>query len=136
MTRLLVSVMLAGLLSILGCSKPPTKATEFRGPANVVYTVETWEDAGAISSDFTRVYAGFGGGRGRDRSLVMDGAYLEIPHIVWSGQNDVTICIADGRVNSFQSSTTLHASGSPIKLRNHLDEHCGGLPSTVAPNGR
>jgi hypothetical protein len=65
MTRLLVSVMLAGLLSIAGCSKPPTKATEFRGPANVVYTVETWEDTGAISSDFARVYAGFGGGRGR-----------------------------------------------------------------------
>lgn len=133
MTRLRVFAMLAGLLSLLGCSKPPTKVAEFRGPANVIYTVETWEDAGGISSDFTRVYAGIDGGGRRSRTLVMDGAYLNIPHIVWSGQNDVTICIAGGRVNSFQSSTTLKASGSPMELRNHLDEHCDST-STTSPN--
>lgn len=126
MTRLWVLGMLAGLLSVLGCSKPPTNVAEFRGPANVVYTVETWEAAGGISSDFTRVYAEFGGGKRRGRVLVMDGAYLKIPHIVWSGQNDVTICMAGGRVNSFQGYTTLNASGSSIELRNHLNDHCGG----------
>jgi hypothetical protein len=133
MIRLRVYVMFVGLLSILGCSKPPTKVAEFRGPANVVYTVETWEDAGGISSDFTRVYAGFGGGTRRGRVLVMDGAYLQIPNIVWSGQNDVTICMAGGRVNSFKSSTTLKASGSLIELKNHLGEHCDSS-STTSPN--
>src|SRR5207247_1913678 len=71
-------IAFAALSSTLGCSKLPTRVVEFRGPANVVYTLETWEDnGGALSSDYSRVSAGLVGGDRKDRQLVMDGGYLE-----------------------------------------------------------
>jgi len=72
---------LAGLLFLVGCSVPPTKVIIFRGPHDVAYSVETWEDNGAISSDFTRVFAQVEGSGSRSKVLVMDGAYLVIPRV-------------------------------------------------------
>jgi hypothetical protein len=129
MRNLLLLSMIAGLSSVLGCAKAPTRVVEFRGPANVVYTVETWEDnGGALSSDYSRVYAGLVGGKRSDKLLVMDGAYLEISHVDWSSPNNVTICLSGGHVTSLWRSTVLRGSGRRVELTNHLDERCAGGP--------
>jgi hypothetical protein len=133
MTRFLRFILYAAVSFMLGCSKPPTRAVSIRGPANVVYTVETWEDyGGPLSSDYSRVSAGLVGSGPKDRVLVMDGGYLVISHIDWSAPNNVTFCLSDGHVTTFYTSTVLRGPGGRVELANHLDERCaGGRPFRI-----
>jgi hypothetical protein len=113
------------LALFLGCKMKPTKVTEIPGPSpEVFFTVEVWEDSGAVSSDFTRVFAHFDHEGKRDRVMFLDGPYLELSSVRWNSKNEVTLCISGGRVNSFKENVSLHAGDATYEIRNHLDPGC------------
>jgi hypothetical protein len=117
------------LILLVGCRANPTRILTFPSPSpEVTYTVEAWEDKGAISSDFTRVFANFDHDGKHDRIMFLDGAYLKISGVRWNGRNEATICIAEGRVNSFQEDISLSAGGAIYKIRNRIDENCHADP--------
>ena len=124
MNRTYLFVTLALSTIGIGCKSPPNHVETFRGPQDVVYTVETWEQYGAPSSDFTRVFAAYDGSKPSEKHLVMDGAYLLIHRIIWNSDDDVTICLSGGRVNSFRTLAILQRPQSPLVIYNHIDEHC------------
>jgi len=72
---------------------------------------------------------------GKSRSIiVLDGGDLRVKSIRWNGQSDATICIEGGITNSFRNQVTLVAAESSVRVRNHLDEHCGDVGSASAPS--
>jgi len=125
MKKVRAGAFLLPLCLFLGCKMKPTKVTRFSGPSTeVFYTVETWEDNGAISSDFTRVFAHFEHNGKSDKVMFLDGAYLALSSVRWSGKDEATICISEGRVNSFKDTLTLKAGGESYSIRNRLDPAC------------
>lgn len=120
-----VLALLVCFASVIGCRSRPTRVVRFNGPSpNLFYTVEAWEQGGAISSDFTRVFAHFEQNGKSDRVMFLDGAYLQLSSVRWTGANEATICIAEGRVNSFKETVTLKADGVSHAVRNLLDPKC------------
>ena len=111
--------------SLPGCRVKPSKVITFHGPSpEVFYTVEVWEDSGAMSSDFTRVFAHFEHNHKSDKVMFLDGAYLIVGDVRWNGKNDATVCLSGGRVNSFNESISLRAGGSTYDIRNRVDQNC------------
>src|SRR6185437_3830240 len=79
-----------------GCSKPD-KITTFKMPDDEIsFTFETEIGHGAISSDYTNVYAHFVRNGKADKKEVLSGENLEITKIIWLGQNEATICLVGG----------------------------------------
>jgi len=121
--RLLTILYLVALLTS-ACAKPD-HVTTIKSPLNdVFFTIETFNGHGAADADFTRVYAHFERNGKSDKKLVVDGTYLEIPKINWTGPHDVTLCKQAGITNSFRSDVTLTAGTTSESIRNHLDERC------------
>lgn len=113
------------VLLFLGCKMKPTKVTRFPGPSSAVfYTVEVWQDSGAVSSDFTRVFAHFDYNGKSDKVMFLDGPYLTLSSVRWNGKNEAIICISEGRVNSYMENVSLHAGGATYEVKNHLDPGC------------
>ncbi len=109
---------------IAGCAKPDHVTTVKSPTEGVFYTVETFNGHGAADSDFTRVYAHLDRDGKSDRKLVVDGTYLEISKITWTGPHDVTLCKQAGITNSFRSEVTLISGDTSETIHNHLEEHC------------
>jgi hypothetical protein len=86
----LLTVLLFSFIS--GCAKPDHVTTIKSPTEGVFYTVETFNGHGAADSDFTRVYAHLERNGKSDKKLVVDGGYLEISKIIWTGPHDVTLC--------------------------------------------
>ena len=119
---------------VLACSKPDHVAV-FNSPFNeVFYTVETFNGSGPVDPDFTRVYAHLKRDGKSDKKLVMDGGYLDISKIGWTGPDDVSLCMKSGVTNSFHSEVTLVIDDKSETIRNHLQENCTAT-STFAPPG-
>jgi hypothetical protein len=109
---------------ISGCARP-NHVTTIKSPMEgVFYTVETFYGHGAADSDFTRVYAHLERNGESDKKLVVDGGYLEISKITWSGPHDVTLCKQSGTTSSFRRDVTLNSGDISETIHNHLQEHC------------
>lgn len=128
MTRKLTALaILAALQTVAGCRAEPTRVEKFPGPSSeVFYTAEVWEESGAISSDFTRVSANFRHNGQTDKQTFLDGPYLKVAAVRWIGENDATVCISEGRVNSFKDRIILHAGGASYAIRNAVEHFCPG----------
>lgn len=109
---------------IPGCAKPDHVTTVKSPTEGVFYTVETFNGHGAADSDFTRVYAHLERNGKSDKKLVVDGGYLEISKIIWTGPHDVTLCKQAGITNSFRSDVTLISGDTSETIHNHLRELC------------
>jgi hypothetical protein len=128
MTKRIHRAFLACLIFALGCQSRPTRVVRFDSPSpHLFYTVEIWEQSGAISSDFTRVFAHFDHDGHSDKVMFLDGAYLQLKSVRWAGENEATICISEGRINSFNETLTLKAGGISHTVRNFLDPQCRQL---------
>jgi hypothetical protein len=87
--------------------------------------VETSYGHGAVSNDYTNVYAHYSNGKTEDRELVLNGPYLEKTTVRWNAPNDVDLCIGKGRTVEFWNWVTLAPEGlSPLEIHNHLNEGC------------
>ncbi len=112
------------LVVVLSCAKPDRVDT-FKSPSpDVFYTVETANGHGAVSSDFTRVYAHLESNGKSDQKLVLDGEYLVIGRVSWVNSNEVNICLSSGLTNSFRNEVTLIAGNRSETIRTHLQEQC------------
>lgn len=120
---------LACLLS--GCIKPDEVFTIESPVEGVFYTVESVYGKGATDADFTRVYAHLNRNGKSDKKLVLDGEYIEISQIAWTGPHDVTLCMKPGFTDSFKNQVTLSAGDSSETINNHLNEQC----NTATSNG-
>jgi hypothetical protein len=107
-----------------GCAKPD-RVTTIKSPMDgVFYTVETFNGHGAADADFTRVYAHLERNGKSDKKLVVDGTYLEISKIIWTGSHDVTLCKEAGITDSFRSEVTLISGDTSETIQNQLQENC------------
>jgi hypothetical protein len=96
-----------------------------KSPINgVFYSVETFYGKGAMSSDFTWVYAHLEHAGKSDKMLVLSGEYLKISNIIWTSPNENTICLEGGITNTFRNEVTLSVGGVSETIRNHLLDHC------------
>lgn len=113
---------------LVGCSKPD-KITTIKMPDDEIYfTIETDVGHGAISSDYTNVYAHLVRNGKTDKKEVLSGENLEITKIIWLGQNEDTICLAGGITVTFRNSVTLNLDdGGYRTIHTYLQENPGGL---------
>jgi hypothetical protein len=122
-----ISLLLAMLTLTIGCEKP-SKIVTFKPPIGdgfTYYTIETFHGHGAISDDFTRIYAHFPVGDKVTTELVADGPYIEDSKVLWIDSDDVSICIPNGaHVNTFHNDTSLTVGSVSEMKHNHLQEHC------------
>ncbi len=123
---LALTFLQVGLFS--GCGKPD-KVTTIRSPTEgLFYTVETSFGHGAISSDYTNVYAHLERNGKSDRKLVIGGEYLESIKITWTSSHDVMLCLHPGSfTDSFSNEVTLIVGDASETIHNHLQEHCDGM---------
>jgi hypothetical protein len=116
------------VLFVSGCGKPDKLTTVMSPTEGLFYTIETSFGHGAISSDYTRVYAHLERNGKAARILVIDGEYLESVRIIWISPNDVTLCLQPGSfTNSFRNQVTLivgDTTNDSVTVHNHLQEHC------------
>jgi hypothetical protein len=126
MKKMLLLAFLLPITSTLpGRRAKPARIFKFAGPSSeVFYTVEVWEDNGAISSDFTKVFAHLEHNGNSDKVLFLDGAYLAVAAVRWNGRNEATICLSEGSVNSFRQDISLRAGGETYEIRNHVHQNC------------
>jgi hypothetical protein len=116
-----ISAVLA-ILFVTGCKAD--KIVTIKSPAaEIFFTLETDFGHGAVSSDYTRVYAHLERNGKKDKIDVLDGDDLEIKKIVWLNPNEVTICLQGGFTTIFRNHVTLHVDNSlSNSLRTHLQE--------------
>lgn len=127
MSRLFLIVLSLMIVLISGCAKPDSVNTIKSPLDGVYYTVETSYGHGAASADFTKVYAHIEHGSRSDKKLVIDGDYLEFSSIVWTGPQDVVLCIKAGITDSFRNEVTLIVESVSMTIHNHLQEHCDSV---------
>lgn len=124
----LATLLIEGVL-LTGCDKP--NVVRVNSPTGGVFlTVETHHGQGAISNDFTRIYAHFESKGKSDKELVLDGEYLEDTKIMWLNPSEVTFCVPYGSpTESFRNNVTLHAGDESWTLHSRLQEHCNSRAS-------
>lgn len=133
-----VCVLLWLLMSLLACAKPDRVVRVNSADQGVFFTVETVHGQGAISNDFTRIYAHLENGNKSDQELVLDGEYLEETKITWLNPGEVTLCVPDGSTDTFRNLVTLSAGGRSQTVRTHLRENCADnlIPGSQQYNDR
>jgi hypothetical protein len=123
------TLMLTVLGLSIGCAKPSEVVT-IKPPSPTAdgftyYTIETYYGHGAVSNDFTNIYAHFPVGDKTDKQLVMHGEYLQGTKITWIDENNVAICIPDGAITStFRNVVALNVGSVGETKHHHLQEHC------------
>lgn len=126
MNKCVLVTMVCVMVSLAsGCGKPDHVTTIKSPTEGLYYTVETSLGRGAISSDYTTVYAHLERDGKSDRKLVIDGEYLESTKIVWTSPHDAVLCLQSGSfTNSFRNEVTLTSGDTSETIHNHLQEHC------------
>lgn len=131
------SVCLAMLVQVVllsGCTKPDRVVRVNSPRAGVFLTVETWHGRGAISNDFTRIYAHFESNSKSDKELLLDGEYIEGTTVVWLNPSEVTFCVPSGSpTDHFANNVTLVAGDESWRIHSRLQEHCNSVASET-PN--
>ncbi len=127
--RVLVLLIQVGIFA--GCADivRPDNVQRFDSPvAGLFFTVETWYGHGAVSPDFTRVYAHLEAKGKTDRELVLDGEYLEETKVIWLSPTEVALCLdksyKEGYTDHFRTYVTLDAGGVSRTIHTHFQEHC------------
>jgi hypothetical protein len=110
---------------VSGCARPD-KVTTVKSPTEgLFYTVETTIGHGAISSDYTNVYAHLERNGKSARELVISGEYLESIQITWTTPHDAVLCLQSGSFTDlFRNEVTLRSGGTSETIHNHLQEQC------------
>lgn len=123
--------LLAQVGIFAGCADivRPDNVQRFDSPvAGLFFTVETWYGHGAVSPDFTRVYAHLETKGKTDRELVLDGEYLENTKVIWLSPTEVALCVekgcGEGFTDHFRNYVTLSAGGVSKTIHTHFQEHC------------
>jgi hypothetical protein len=113
---------------LIGCCKPD-KITTVRWPnEEVFFTIETSIGHGAISTDYTHVYAHIARNGKTDKKEVLSGENLEIAKIIWTEPDEATVCLVDGITVIFRNYVTLSINdGRSRTIRTYLQENPGGI---------
>ena len=113
---------------LVGCYKPD-KITTIKSPdEEILFTIETETGHGAISSDYTTVYARVARNGKANKIDVLSGENLEITKIVWTEPDEATVCLVDGITVIFRNYVTLKINDrSSRTIRTHLQENPGGI---------
>jgi len=127
--RLLVLLIAVGIFAGCALIAHSDSVQRFDSPvAGLFFTVETWYGHGAISPDFTRVYAHLEANGKTDRELVLDGEYLEETKVIWLSPSEVTLCVEttykEGYTDHFRSYVTLSAGGVAKTIHSHYQGRC------------
>jgi hypothetical protein len=109
---------------VAGCAKPDVVRIIKSPDRNVYLTVETFHGAGAISSDFTNIYAHFSQDGKATKQLILGGEYLESADITWTGQDVMAICLREGFTDEFHNEVTLIIDRTSRTLYAFLKESC------------
>ena len=118
--------MQIGILA--GCYKPD-KITTVRFPdQEIFFTIETSVGHGALSTDYTHVYARVARNGKTDNKEVLSGEDLEIAKIIWTEPDEATVCLVEGTTVIFRNYVTLSINDGQSKtIRTHLQESPGGI---------
>jgi hypothetical protein len=121
-------LVLTQVAMLSGCGKPDI-VQRFDSPvAGLFLTVETRYGHGAVSPDFTQIYAHIEANGKNDRELVMDGEYLEKVNVIWLSPTEVALCVEkgyrEGFTDHFRNYATLRAGGVSKTIHSHFQEHC------------
>lgn len=119
-----VSLLTLSLILIAGCSKPDTVDRINSPDPGVFLTIETQHGRGAISNDYTKIYAHLENSKKSDRELLLSGEYLENTKVTWLSPREILFCIPDSATDTFHTYITLRAGGVSDTIRSHLQEHC------------
>ncbi len=123
-----LAVMLLAVASMSGCSAKPDSVKTILSPnKEVYYTIETSYGSGAVSNDYTRVYAHFSLDRKSRKQVVLGGEYNENTAITWISPTDVEMCVREGLTDTFRNQVTLITGDDPSSsytIHNHFKEHC------------
>jgi hypothetical protein len=127
--RLLVLLIAVGIFAGCALIAHPDSVQRFDSPvAGLFFTVETRYGHGAVSPDFTQVYAHLEANGKNDRELVMDGEYLEKINVIWLSPTEVALCVEkgyrEGFTDHFRNYATLRAGGVSKTIHSHFQEHC------------
>jgi len=117
-------IVFAGALVLSGCSKPDEVRTIKSPEADLYLTVETNHGSGAISSDFTRLYAHLGEGDGAARELVLDGDDLAVSKVIWREHGDMIVCLSGGFTNTFHNEVAIGGPENHRTLHVSLAKGC------------
>jgi hypothetical protein len=107
-----------------GCGKADRIDRVNSPESGLFVTVETRYGRGAVSPDFTRIYAHLEGSGQSDKKLLLDGEYLQGTKVVWLKPSEVTLCVPEGYTESFRNYVTLRAGGISQTIHTHFVEHC------------
>jgi hypothetical protein len=128
-----LATLLIQALLLTGCAKPD-RIVRVNSPVGELFlTVETWHGQGAISNDFTRIYAHFENKGKSDKELVLDGEYLEDTKVIWLNPSELKFCVPYGSpTDSFRSNLTLRAGDESWRLHSRLQENCNSVASETS----
>jgi hypothetical protein len=121
-----LGLTVAPLGILTGCHAKPDRVVTLRSPNSpIYYTVETSYGHGAVSNDYTDVYAHYEHGKYSDRQLALNGPYLENTAIRWNSPTDVDFCIGNGMTIEFRNRITLSTEDlSSVEVHQQLNETC------------
>lgn len=117
-----VVVCIALVLFVRWHARPDTVTIINSPVAGVFYTVETTYGHGAVSNDYTNVYAHFRHGNKSDKKLVLAGDYIDFSKISWMDSHNIVFCLSTGLTNTYYNEVTLSADGAFTTIHNHLLE--------------
>ncbi len=120
--------LLVQVVSLAGCGKAD-EIQRFDSPeAGLFFTVETRYGRGAVSPDFTRIYAHLEANDKTARELVLDGEYLQETKVIWLSPTEVALCLEkghrEGYTDHFRTYVTLNAGGVGRTIHTRFQEHC------------
>jgi hypothetical protein len=125
---ILLGLIVLLIETISGCHKPDTVTTIKTSDKELSFTVETDVGRGAISSDYTDVYAVVVRGAKADKKQILGGENLKIAKIVLLDPDNATVCLTDGITVHFRNYVTLSVGdGASRTIRTHLQEESGGV---------
>jgi hypothetical protein len=130
-TTCLATLLIQAVL-LTGCNNPDRVVRIDSPVVGVFLTIETRHGQGAISNDFTKIYAHFEGHRKSDKELILDGEYLEGIKVTWLNPSEVALCAPSGSsTDSFRNNVMLHASGESWRIHSRLQENCNSGTSQM-----
>jgi hypothetical protein len=126
--RAYLGLMFLQIGVLIGCYKPDEITTVKFPDEEIFFTIETSIGHGAISSDYTYVYAHVARNGKTDKKEILSGENLEIAKIIWTEPDEATVCLVDGITVTFRNYVTLSVNDGWFKtIRTHLQESSGGI---------
>ena len=117
---------LGSFLTLLpGCGKPTSTQSYPSQSSNLSIVVENFEGNGPLGSDFTSVYAVLQSGERTIKKLILDGEYLGVSQVKWTGPGSVSLCISKySATSSFRNIVTLIDGRTSVNVNTVLNQEC------------